>query len=290
MMRKVRIFLEMIKFEHTLFALPFAYMGTLLGSVALWDKLPTWGQIGWVTVAMFGARSAAMGLNRVIDKIFDGRNPRTAMRAIPAGLLTSKEVIIFVIISFLLLFVAAAQLNDLCVKLLPVAVFFLVIYSYTKRFTWLCHIILGLTIGLAPLGGWIAVTGRFDWISILFYVTVAFWIAGFDVIYACQDVDIDRKEGLHSIPSRFGVAAALRTARAFHIVTALGFLSLFMWTALSWWYLAGMVISYAILFYEHRLVSPNDLSKMQTAFFTMNGTLSVVVFVFTLIDLAVSFG
>jgi 4-hydroxybenzoate polyprenyltransferase len=290
MMRKIRIFLEMIKFEHTVFALPFAYMGALLGSVYFWDKLPSWSQIGWVTLAMVGARSAAMGLNRVIDKVFDGQNPRTAARAIPAGLLSSKEVILFVIVSFILLFYAAFQLNPLCVKLLPIAVFFLVIYSYTKRFTWLCHVILGLTIGLAPLGGWVAVTGTIDWTSIVFYLTVSLWTAGFDVIYACQDAEFDSKEGLHSIPSRFGIPLALQIARGFHVLTAVGFLTLFVMADLSWWYLAGMAIAYLILIYEHRLVSPSDLSKLNTAFFTMNGVLSMVVFAFTLIDLVVMYG
>jgi 4-hydroxybenzoate polyprenyltransferase len=288
--RKIRIFLEMIKFEHTLFALPFAYMGALVGSVYLWDKLPSWGEIGWITLAMVGARSAAMGLNRVIDKVFDANNPRTATRAIPAGLLSSKEVIIFIIVSLVLLFVAAFQLNSLCVKLLPIAVFFLVIYSYTKRFTWLCHVILGLTIGLAPLGGWVAVTGQIDLAAIVFYLTVSFWTAGFDVIYACQDADFDRQQGLHSIPSRFGIRNGLIIARCFHVLTAVGFLALFLMADLSWWYLAGMTIAYLILIYEHRLVSPDDLSKLDTAFFTMNGVLSAVVFAFTLIDLVVAYG
>lgn len=158
--RKTKIFMEMIKIEHTLFALPFAFMGALLGSVVMFDNLPTWGQIGWILLAMVGARSAAMGLNRVIDKVFDGKNPRTAMRALPAGLISSKEAILFVIVSFILLFWAASQLSPLAFKLLPIAVFFLVIYSYTKRFTWACHIILGMTVALAPLGGWVAVTGE----------------------------------------------------------------------------------------------------------------------------------
>jgi 4-hydroxybenzoate polyprenyltransferase len=172
-------------------------------------------------------------------------------------------------------------------ELLPVAIFFLVIYSYTKRFTWLCHIILGLTIGLAPLGGWVAITGQITWTALIFYVAVAFWTAGFDVIYACQDIDFDREEGLYSIPSRFGLAKALWIARVFHVVTAVGLIALFFLTQLSWWYLLGIMIAYLILVYEHRLVSPYDLSRLNTAFFTMNGILSVVVFVFTLLDLVV---
>ncbi|MEF3301808.1 UbiA-like polyprenyltransferase [Paenibacillus sp. GYB003] len=289
MWSKVKIFLEMIKFEHTLFALPFAFMGAILGSVIRFHSMPSWGQIGWIIVAMVGARSAAMGLNRLIDRVIDKKNPRTAMRAIPAGLLSVGEVLVFIVISFLLLFWATANLSPLAMKLLPIAVFMTVIYSYTKRFTWTCHLILGLTIGLAPLGAWVAVTGVIDWTSIVLYASVAFWTAGFDVIYACQDADYDRKEGLHSIPSRFGIGPALMIARAFHLITAAGLLSLFVMTELSWWYLVGLVVSYVILFYEHYIVSPNDLSKLNTAFFTMNGVLSVVVFCFTFIDVVVRY-
>ncbi|PYI54925.1 UbiA-like polyprenyltransferase [Paenibacillus flagellatus] len=289
MWSKAKIFLEMIKFEHTIFALPFAFMGALLGSVVRFGELPTWGQIGWIVVAMVGARSAAMGLNRLIDKAIDLKNPRTANRAIPAGLLSAGEVLLFIIISFVLLFVATANLSPLAMKLLPIAVFMTVFYSYTKRFTWTCHLILGLTIALAPLGGWVAITGTVDTTSLVLYVSVAFWTAGFDVIYACQDADYDRKEGLHSIPSRFGIGRALLLARLFHVMTAIGLMSLFLLTDLSWWYFAGLIVAYAIMFYEHIIVSPNDLSRLNTAFFTMNGVLSVVVFCFTFIDLVVRY-
>ncbi|MEK8127403.1 UbiA-like polyprenyltransferase [Paenibacillus filicis] len=287
MWRKTKIFMEMIKIEHTLFALPFAFMGALIGSVVTVHHLPSWAQIGWILLAMVGARSAAMGINRIVDKVFDAKNPRTAMRAIPAGLISSKEAIIFVIISFILLFVAAANLNPICVKLLPIAVFFLVFYSYTKRFTWACHIFLGAAIALAPLGGWVAVTGEITWTAMAFYVGIVFWLAGFDVIYACQDVDFDRKEGLHSIPARFGIPKALKLARLFHVITAAGLLSLYFLTELTWLYLLGVLLSFALLFYEHFIVKPNDLSRVNTAFFTMNSTLSVGMFVFTLIDLVV---
>lgn len=285
--RKTKIFLEMIKIEHTLFALPFAFMGALLGSVVSFNHLPSWGQIGWILLAMIGARSAAMGLNRVIDKVFDAKNPRTAMRAIPAGLISSKEAIIFIIISFVCLFWAAYHLSPLAMKLLPVAVFFLVFYSYTKRFTWTCHLILGMTVALAPLGGWIAVTGEFSLAALVFYVAIVFWLAGFDTIYATQDVEFDREEGLHSIPARFGIPKALLIARWFHIVTAAGLISLFFLTDLSWVYLFGVLVSYALLMYEHLIVKPTDLTKLNTAFFTMNSTLSISLFVFTLIDLVV---
>lgn len=287
MFRKIGIFLQMIKFEHTVFALPFAFMGALLGSVAIHQHLPSWAEIGWVLLAMFGARSAAMGLNRLIDRVSDAKNPRTANRAIPAGLLKIGEVVVFIICSFALLFWAAAELNPLAMKLLPIAVFMLVFYSYTKRFTWLCHVVLGITIALAPLGGWVAVAGKVDATALVFYVTIIFWIAGFDIIYSCQDVEFDTKEGLHSIPVRFGVAKSLKIAQAFHIVTAVGFIALLLMSDLGWWYIAGMIIAYLILFYEHHIVSPGDLSRLQTAFFTMNGVLSIVVFSFTLIDLVV---
>ncbi|SCW27945.1 4-hydroxybenzoate polyprenyltransferase [Paenibacillus tianmuensis] len=288
--RKTKIFLEMIKIEHTLFALPFAFMGALLGSVVTFNHLPSWGQIGWILLAMIGARSAAMGLNRVIDKVFDAKNPRTAMRAIPAGLISSKEAIMFIIISFVCLFWAAYHLSPLATKLLPVAVFFLVFYSYTKRFTWTCHLILGMTVALAPLGGWIAVTGEFSLAALVFYVSIVFWLAGFDTIYATQDVEFDKKEGLHSIPARFGIPKALLIARWFHIVTAAGLISLFFLTDLSWIYLIGVLVSYALLMYEHLIVKPTDLTKLNTAFFTMNSALSISLFVFTLIDLVVFTG
>ncbi|RUS48172.1 UbiA-like polyprenyltransferase [Cohnella sp. AR92] len=285
MIRKIKIFLEMIKFEHTIFALPFAYVGTILGAVTENHQLPSWAQCGWILMAMVGARSAAMGLNRVIDRAIDARNPRTEKRAIPAGLLKAGEVVLFIVVSFVLLFWAASQLNSLAMKLLPIAVFFTVFYSYTKRFTWLCHVFLGITLGLAPLGGWVAVTGTISLPALVLFATVALWTAGFDVIYSCQDIDVDRKEGLNSIPARFGVAGALRIARAFHFLTIIGFVALLALTDLSWWYLIGTVISAGLLFYEHRLVTPEDLSKLQAAFFTMNGVLSSVVFVFTFIDL-----
>ncbi|WP_028610528.1 UbiA-like polyprenyltransferase [Paenibacillus harenae] len=287
MIRKIGIILEMIKFEHTVFALPFAFMGAILGAVAMEQRLPSWEEIGWITLAMFGARSAAMSLNRLIDKTIDLRNPRTEKRALPAGLLKSAEVLFFIIASFVLLIVASANLEPIALKLMPIAVLMLVLYSYTKRFTWLCHLVLGLTIALSPLGGWVAVTGGFNLSAWLLYGTVALWIAGFDIIYATQDYDYDRREGLHSIPARFGIAGALWFARTLHIVTAIGFITLFWLTELSWMYLLGTLISIALLFYQHWLVRPNDLSRVQTAFFGMNGTLSVVLFLFTIVDIVV---
>lgn len=287
MFKKVKVFLEMIKIEHTLFALPFAFMGALVGSMLVNGHLPSWGQVGWILVAMVGARSAAMALNRLIDAAIDAKNPRTANRAIPAGLLKAGEVLLFTVVSFGLLILAAAMLEPLSFYLLPIAVFMLVFYSFTKRFTWLCHVILGFTIALAPLGGWVAVTNVIDWTAIIFFITIACWTTGFDIVYACQDYDFDKKEGLYSIPVRFGIAKSLKIARGFHIVTAIGFLLLIWLTNLSWIYILGIVIACGLLIYEHLIVKPNDLTRLNTAFFTMNGTLSMIVFFFTLIDLVV---
>lgn len=289
MFKKIGTYLEMIKVEHTLFALPFAFMGALLGSVVVFNHLPSWGDIGWIFLAMFGARSAAFGLNRLTDQYIDAKNPRTVGRAIPAGLLKPIEVILFIILSFGVFFWATAELDSFAFRLLPIAIFMLIFYSYTKRFTWLCHVVLGLTTALAPLGGWVAVTGQVDYKAIIFYVALAFWTAGFDVIYACQDQDFDSDEGLYSIPSRFGLNKALWFARGFHVITAVGFIILFVVTPLSWWYLIGMIIACGILFYQHYILSPRDMSKLQTAFFTMNSTLSIVLFAFTLVDLVVKY-
>lgn len=288
MLKKLLIILEMIKFEHTIFALPFAFMGAVLGNIVLEDSWPTWWEIFWVTLAMVGARSAAMTLNRLIDRFIDAQNPRTANRAIPAGLISVSEAIMFTVISFAMLFFAAFQLNDLAVTLLPLAVFVLILYSYTKRFTWLCHFVLGVAIGFGPLGGWIATTGEVNETALLLFGTVLFWTAGFDILYACQDEEFDRREGLHSIPSRFGIARALLISRACHVLTTIGLLAIYLTADLSVWFLVGAVISALILVYEHSLVKPHDLSKLNMAFFTMNGILSVVVFTFTMLDLVIT--
>ncbi len=274
----------MIKFEHTVFALPFAYFGAVLGAYIINGQWPTLSHWIWITVAMVGARSAAMSLNRVIDEQIDKHNPRTSSRAIPAGLISKVEVLFFIVVSFALLFYAAFMLNMLAVYLLPLAVFFLVIYSYTKRFTWACHLILGITIGIAPLGGWVGATGTLTWETMLLFAAVALWTAGFDVIYATQDADYDREHHLHSIPSRFGIRRALWIARCLHIVSFLSFVSLFFVTPLGWLYLVGVIISGGIMLYEHSLVSADDLSKVNVAFFTMNGILSLVMFIFTIGD------
>ncbi|PYZ94506.1 4-hydroxybenzoate octaprenyltransferase [Salipaludibacillus keqinensis] len=284
-MKKIKIILEMIKFEHTIFALPFAFLGAVLGSLLIEGNWPTISEWIWITLAMVGARSAAMSLNRLIDSKIDAANPRTKDRAIPAGLLSKVETASFIIGSFALLFIAAFQLNMLAVYLLPVAVFFLVFYSYTKRFTWLCHVFLGVTIGIAPLGGWVGATGTLTWEAFVLFVAVALWTAGFDVIYATQDAKYDKEVKLYSIPSYFGIVNALRFAKVFHLVSFSAMVSLFFITPLGWIFLLGIFIVGGIMVYEHSLVSPKDLSKVNVAFFTMNGIISMVMLAFTIGDL-----
>jgi 4-hydroxybenzoate polyprenyltransferase len=280
---KTKTFLEMIRFEHTIFALPFAYTGALLVD----KKVPGGEDVLWITLAMVGARTAAMSLNRLIDRHIDAKNPRTANRALPRGLLSSREVWIYIILSFTLLLYAARQLSPLAFQLFPVAVAALSFYSYTKRFTWTCHLFLGLTLGLAPLGAWIAIAGSFHVAPVLLGLGVLFWVAGFDVIYACDDFNFDREYGIHSIPARFGIAGALSISSAFHTVAPLFFLAVGILLDLGLFYLLGLVIAVSLLFYQHRLVSPDDLSRAGIAFFNLNGMLSIVMFCFTLLDILV---
>lgn len=285
MWKKFKIILEMIKFEHTIFALPFAFLGAIMGNLVEEGNLPSLVEWIWITLAMVGARSSAMALNRAIDSEIDGANPRTKTRAIPAKLLKRGEVYLFIAASLALLFVSAYQLNPLSVKLLPLAVFFLVIYSYTKRFTYLCHIVLGITIAIAPLGGWVGATGTLSPEAFLLFFGVLFWTAGFDVIYATQDAEYDKTHGLYSIPSAFGISNGLMTARWLHVASFIAFISLGVVSGMGWIYYLGVFISGAIMVYEHSLVKPHDLSKLDVAFFTMNGILSVVMFIFSIGDL-----
>lgn len=280
-MSKFKVFLEMIKFEHTIFALPFAYLGAFLAS----GGWPTLGDFIWVTLAMIGARTAAMSLNRLIDRHIDARNPRTASRAIPAGLLGIWEVYGYVIISFLILGIAAYQLNMLAFKLMPIAVFFLVLYPYTKRFTWACHIVLGIALGLAPLGAWIGVTGEWAVAPVLLALGVTLWVAGFDIVYACQDTEFDRNEGLHSIPAAFGIKRGLEISTAFHVIAPLLLIVVGVMSGLQWLYFIGVAIAVFLLIRQHRIVSAQDLSKVGVAFFNLNGYLSVELFVFAILDL-----
>jgi 4-hydroxybenzoate polyprenyltransferase len=283
MLKKIKIILEMIKFEHTIFALPFAFTGAVLAA----KGLPTGRQILWIVAAMAGARSAAMGFNRWADRKFDAENPRTRERALPAGLVTPFQVIVFTVLSSAVLVFAAYMLNPLSFYLSPLALAVVFFYSYTKRFTYLSHAFLGLAISGAPLGAWIAVAGALEPPALVLGAAVLFWLIGFDTLYALQDLDFDKKAGLYSIPRRFGVRGSLRISRAAHGATIAALLALAFLCSLGRLYLTGVFIALAILIYEHSLVKENDLSKLNIAFFNMNGYLSVAVFVFTLADVLV---
>jgi len=267
--------LDAIKFEHTVFALPFAYIAMVLAA----GGWPGGWTLGWVTAAMIGARTCAMATNRVVDRLIDARNPRTAGRHLPTGALAVWELRLFAAAGAALMFLAAFMLNPLCLALAPLALVFLVGYSYTKRFTWTSHWILGFTDGIAAAGGWIAVRGAFDAPAFVLWFTLTVWIAGFDVLYACQDVDIDRAQGLHSVPARFGIAAALVTARVNHVLTAAALAVLGWLAGLGLLYWAGWLAVLGLLAYEHALVSPRDLSRLDLAFFNVNGYIAVIVLV-----------
>jgi 4-hydroxybenzoate polyprenyltransferase len=268
---RVALYGRMIKFSHSVFALPFALASFALATEG---RLP-WRTLLWVLVAMVGARSAAMGFNRLADHRIDALNPRTAGRELPRGALSRAQVAAFVALSAAALVLAAAMLNPLCFALSPVALLLVLGYSYTKRFTSLSHVALGLGLAIAPVGAWLAVRGQFSPVPLALALAVACWVAGFDVIYACQDVDFDRAQGLHSLPARLGVRRALFVARALHVL-AVGFLLSLWWLVpLHPVYLFG-VAAVAVLFaYEHSLVRPADLSRIDAAFFTVNGWISV---------------
>lgn len=284
-MKKIRLFLKMIKFEHTIFALPYAYIGMIMASFYKYGTWPGWLTFFWITMAMVGARSAAMALNRLIDKQIDAKNPRTAERELPRGAVSSLETVVFIVGSFMLLGISAWMLNPLAFYLIPVAVAVLVLYPYTKRFTWACHLVLGIADGLAPLGAWIAVTGRFDMPGILLGGAVAVWIAAFDIIYASQDVEFDRKEGLCSIPSRFGIARGLWISRLLDMLTVVLFLLIPQFVSLGVIYYIGIAAVALLLVYEHMIISPNDMSKINIAFFKVNSIIATVAFIFTLTDI-----
>ncbi len=268
--------LEMIKWEHSIFAMPFALAGAMLAA----DGVPSGRQLLWIVVAMVAARSAAMAFNRVVDVEFDAANPRTKMRALPAGLLTKQFVVLFVVASSVIFVFAAGQLNRLCLYLSPVALGILLLYSYTKRYTRWSHLVLGFADAIPPAAAWIAVRGTIDWRILPLVGAVTFWVGGFDVLYACQDYDFDCKAGLHSIPRWIGIRKALIVAQVFHLVT-IGFLA---WTSylfgLGWLGAIAALVFAAMLAYEHSLVSHDDLSRLNAAFFTTNGVVSVAYFFF----------
>jgi 4-hydroxybenzoate polyprenyltransferase len=273
--KKLKITLEMIKFEHTIFALPFAFIGALLAG----NGFPTGHQIGWIVAAMVGARSAAMTFNRIVDFRYDRLNPRTERRALPAGTLSFSFALVFTILMSGLFILAAAQLNTTCFYLSFPTLAILLFYSYTKRFTALSHLFLGLAIGLAPLAAWLAVRGEFDWPPVLLSAAVMFWVAGFDVIYALQDMEFDRKSRLFSLPATLGAAPALIISTLFHAATIVLLLATALWSQLGLVAYAGIVVVAAILVWEHRIVKPNDLSRVNVAFFSLNGYVSILLLV-----------
>lgn len=281
LLKNLRHTLEMIKWEHSVFALPFALCGAMLAA----RGLPTFHQLEWIVVAMAAARSAAMAFNRLADFSIDAANPRTRTRALPAGLLTQNFVRLFVISCSMVFVLAAWELNRTAFLLSPIALAILLLYSYTKRWTRWSHVILGFALGIAPAAAWIAVRGSLDPRILLLTAAVTFWVGGFDVLYACQDFDFDREAGLHSIPRYCGIGKSLWIARAFHVLM-LVLLALLVWTfALGKIAAIGVLAVLLLLAYEHSLVSERDLSKLNAAFFTMNGVIAVVFFVFVALDL-----
>jgi 4-hydroxybenzoate polyprenyltransferase len=279
--RNLRVTLEMIKWEHSIFALPFALCGAMLAA----GGVPGIRQLAWIIIAMISARSAAMAFNRVADASIDAANPRTQTRALPAGTLSPAFVTMFTVVSCAIFILAASQLNRLALILSPVALAVVLLYSYTKRFTRWSHVVLGFSLGIAPAAAWIAVRGSLDPRILLLTAAVTFWVGGFDVLYACQDYDFDRLSGLHSIPRYVGISGALAIARTFHVVMLLLLIALVAVFGLGKLAMVGVLAVAVLLTYEHTLVSPRDLSKLNAAFFTMNGVISIVFFAFVAADL-----
>ena len=279
-----RRFASLVKFEHTLFALPFAYVGAFLAV----DAVPSAHDLLWVTVAMVGARSLAMGLNRLIDAGIDARTPRTARRELPSGLLAPVQVAVFCALSLGVFLLAVYQLDPLVRWLWPIPVIAFVVYPYLKRWTWLCHLWLGAIDGLAPVGAWVAITGRLPWQAWAIGGAVACWVAGFDLFYSLLDVEVDRAQRLHSIATRFGERAAFLGARSLHAATVVLLVAAGLGLPVELFYWLGTGAVAALLAYEHSLVRPGDLRRLDTAFFTMNGVISISFFGFVLVDVLVS--
>lgn len=279
--RKVHDYGVLVMFSHTIFSLSFALISMLLAS----GGLPKPATVAWIVVAFLGARTGANALNRAIDAEIDGKNPRTAMRQLPRGLMQKREVIAFSAACFLVMLVAAAMLNQLCVLLSPIALFLMIIYSYTKRFTWACHLVLGVTSAAAPVGAWIAVTGQLSWVALVMGAANTLWVAGFDIVYGAQDHDFDIANGIHSIPARFGVRHGLRIAAAFHFATlillaAVGWLS----PQLGAIYYLGLLVIALLFIKEHTLVSPDNLTNVKLASYSVNQVISVTFLICGVID------
>ena len=279
-MRLARLYYRLVKFEHTIFALPFAYVGAFLAV----GGVPSAHDLVWITVAMVGGRSLAMALNRLIDAGLDARNPRTATRELPSGLLSVPAVVAFCVVSLVVFLVAVWQLDPVVRWLWPIPVAAFVVYPYLKRFTWLCHLWLGAVDGLAPMGAWVAITGELPWQAWALGGAVATWIAGFDLFYSLFDTDVDRAQGLHSWSTRFGERGAFVGARALHLATVALLALAGLGLDVDAWYWLGVAAVATLLVYEHSLVRPGELRRLDAAFFTMNGVISVAFFAFVLAD------
>jgi 4-hydroxybenzoate polyprenyltransferase len=280
---KLRMLLDMIKWEHTVFALPFAYAGMLAAPVPF-----SVSNLVWITVAMVGARTAAMTLNRIIDAGIDARNPRTADRAIPKGLIGVREAWFFTVVAFALLVLSTFFLAPITRVLWPLVVLGFVVYPYTKRFTWLCHLALGIANGLAPGAAWVAVTGEISWTPALIWAAAALWVGGFDIIYSLLDRDFDLENRINSLPARFGIGPALVVSRVWHALSVVFLVAFGVAAGLGVVYYLGVVVVAWLLFYEQSLVRKDELSKLNMAFFTMNGVISTIFFVFVLLDRVIS--
>lgn len=283
-LHRVRLILEMIKFEHTIFAMPFALISVLLASRGLPHGLPQGRVLAWIVLAMVSARSAAMAFNRLVDAGFDRENPRTAGRHIPAGLIPRSHVRLFLVTAIALFEISAYRLNMLCFLLSPAALALILGYSYTKRFTSLCHLVLGFAIGIAPVGAWLAIRGTLDATPVLLGAAVMLWIGGFDIIYALQDYDFDRQSPLHSLPKALGKAGALAVSRAMHVLMIGLLIVIGLHDGLHHLYFLGVSVVGALIIYEQCLVRPNDLRRLNLAFFTLNGWVGVSLFGFVLLD------
>ncbi len=293
-MNKIKNYLSLVKFSHTIFAMPFAMIGFCLGvikSESITNSAPWYFRYGFkfflVLVCMVTARSAAMAFNRYLDRSFDAQNPRTAIREIPKGIISANSALRFVILNCVLFTIATYFINSICFYLSPVALFVILFYSFTKRFTALCHLVLGLGLSLAPIGAYLAVTGVFAWVPVLFSLSVIFWVSGFDIIYALQDEEFDKSNDLYSIPSRLGKVRALRVSELLHIISAACVIAAGYYGQFHWIYWIGIAVFVAMLIYQHSLVKPNDLSKVNIAFMTANGIASVVFAVLVIADLFV---
>ncbi len=282
MLTRLRTYLSFVRFSHSVFALPFALVGAILAS---YQNAVEWSSVGWIVIAFTSARFAAMGFNRVVDREIDARNPRTAMRELPIGALGVAEAVGAILVASAIFFIAAWRLNALCLWLSPVALGWVLWYSYTKRFTRLAHLVLGLGLGIAPVGGYLAITGQWSdpwWLLIALATAVMTWVGGFDILYALQDYDFDIAHGLHSIPASLGIHRSIQVTRGLHLLTVLALALAGVASPVGAMYWIGVTVVALLLLYEHRLVRSTDLSRLNAAFFTMNGVISLTFFAFVL--------